>query len=356
MIKIKYILFVITFCLVFDTRASVITIIDQNDFNLLQKKIEAAIKTGEKDIIITFGRGPYYYKDDHVLLRDVYGKDVTLRFKGNKTKIISEGRQYRKGDIYDGGFSTNYVWLDHKLNDLFIWGQMYQADRMVDVVDEMTKLCRVHSPEFKLDAGEVGPNAWLQLTEWYMSGTYKIERIEGQDVYFTANDLKPGLATYGNYNVNYDYTVVKKFPRFRVCNLGDVTSALNIIEGKPVDQDFYECQSSTFLQIYGTDFRKIDISGIKFYGNAGKSMLFRLLGARVNGGINIHHCEFHGIKSVAVYMMQTSNTTISNCRFEDCYDHVLLAISKVKNTRITDNYFLNMGKGFKSTFSIHCQC
>lgn len=356
MIKIKYILFVITFCLVFDTRASVITIIDQNDFNLLQKKIEAAIKTGEKDIIITFGRGPYYYKDDHVLLRDVYGKDVTLRFKGNKTKIISEGRQYRKGDIYDGGFSTNYVWLDHKLNDLFIWGQMYQADRMVDVVDEMTKLCRVHSPEFKLDAGEVGPNAWLQLTEWYMSGTYKIERIEGQDVYFTANDLKPGLATYGNYNVNYDYTVVKKFPRFRVCNLGDVTSALNIIEGKPVDQDFYECQSSTFLQIYGTDFRKIDISGIKFYGNAGKSMLFRLLGARVNGGINIHHCEFHGIKSVAVYMMQTSNTTISNCRFEDCYDHVLLAISKVKNTRITDNYFLNMGKGLKSTFSIHCQC
>lgn len=357
MIKVKNILLVVmTLTLALTARAGVIAIADQEDFDQLQRRIEKAITAGDKNIVVSFGRGPYYYKDDHVLLRDVYGKDVTLRFKGNKTKIISAGKQYHKGDIYAGGFSTKYVWLDSRLNDLFVWGQMYQADRMVDVVDEGTKLCRVHSPEFNLDAGMVGPNAWLQLTEWYMSGTYKIEKIEGQDVYFTANDLQPGLAAYGNYNVNYDYTVVKRFPRFRVCNLGDAVTALNIVEGQPVTQNFYECQSSTFLQIYGTDFRHIEVSGISFYGNAGKSMLFRLLGARVKDGINIHHCEFHGIKSVAVYMMQTSNTSISNCRFEDCYDHVLLAISKVKNTRITDNYFLNTGKGLKSTFSIHCQC
>ena len=346
----------VALCLTCNALAGVITIDNQLDFDMLQSEIEKAIKSGDKDIIVSFGRGPFYYKDDHVLLRDVYSKDVTLQFKGNKTKIISSGRQYRKGDIYEGGFSTKYVWLGPKLNDLFIWGQMYQTDRMVDIVDEGAKLCRVHSPEFNLDAEKVGPNAWLQLTEWYMSGTYKIEKIEGKDVYFTAGDLKPGLAAYGNYNVNYDYTVVKKYPRFRVCNLGDATSTLNIEEGKPVAQDFYECHSSTFLQIYGSDFLKIDISGISFYGNADKNMLFRLLGARVSGGISIHHCEFHGIKSVAIYMMLTSNTTISDCRFEDCYDHVLLAISKVKNTRITGNYFLNTGKGLKSTFSIHCQC
>ena len=355
--RIKNILLVVTtLLLALTAKASVITIVDQEDYNQLQRKIEAAIKAGENDITITFGRGPYYYKDDHVLLRDVYRKDVTLRFRGNKTKMIAAGKQYRKGDIYEGGFSIKHVWLDDKLNDLFIWGQMYQSDRMVEIVDEKTKLCRIHSPEFNLSPQKVGSNAWLQLTEWYMSGTYKIERVDGQNVYFIAHDLKPGLSGYGNYNVNYDYTVVKHYPRFRVCNMGDETADLNVIEGQPVPQDFYECQSSTFLQIYGTDFRHIDISGISFYGNAGKSMLLRLLGARVSGGINIHDCEFHGIKSVAVYMMQTNNTTVSNCRFEDCYDHVLLAISKVKNIRITDNYFVNMGKGLKSTFSIHCQC
>lgn len=357
MLRFKNILLVtVTFCLALNVRAGVITIASQEDFNQIQKKIERAIKAGEKDVVISFGRGPYYYKDDHVLLRDIYGKDVTLQFRGNKTKVIAAGKQYRRGDIYTSDFSTKYVWLDYNLNDLFNWGQMYQTDRMVDIVDEKTKLCRVHSPEFYLTSAKVGSSAWLQLTEWYMSGTYKIEKIEGQYVYFTASDLQPGLVAYGNYNVNYDYTVVKKYPRFRVCNVGDATAALNIEEGKPVTQDFYECQSSTFLQIYGTDFKKIDVSGISFYGNAGKSMLFRLLGARVSEGVNIHDCEFHGIKSVAVYMMQTSNTTISNCRFADCYDHVLLAISKVKNTRITGNYFLNTGKGLKSTFSIHCQC
>lgn len=357
MLKQKNILLVVTtLLLAFSAKASVITIVDQDDFDQLQRKLEAAIKAGENDITITFGRGPYYYKDDHVLLRDVYRKDVALHFRGNKTKIISAGKQYRKGDIYEGGFSTKHVWLDNKLNDLFIWGQMYQSDRMVEIVDEKTKLCKIHSPEFDLSPDNVGPNAWLQLTEWYMSGTYKIERVEGQDVYFTAHDLKPGLAAYGNYNVNYDFTVVKQYPRFRVCNMGDATADLNIIEGQPVSQDFYECQSSTFLQIYGTDFRHIDISGIRFYGNAGKSMLIRLLGARVSEGINIHDCEFHGIKSVAVYMMQTSNTSISDSRFEDCYDHVVLAISKVKNISITDNDFFNTGKGLMSTFSINCQC
>lgn len=355
--RIKYILFAfVMLCLSQNVWAGIITINNQNDFDLLQSKIEEAIKAGDKNIVVSFGRGPFYYKDDHVLLRDVYGKDVTLSFKGNKTKIISAGRQYHKGDVYDGDFSTKNVWLNHDLKDLFIWGKMYQSDRIVEIIDEKTKLCKIHSPEFNLSPEKVGPNSWLQLTEWYMSGTYKIERVEGNDVYFTAHDLKPGLAAYGNYNVNYDYTVVKCYPRFRVCNMGDAKAALNIVVGQPVSQDFYECQSSTFLQIYGTDFRHIDISGVNFYGNAGKSMLIRLLGARVSEGINIHNCEFHGIKSMAVYMMQTSNSCISNCHFEDCYDHVLLAISKVKNIRITDNYFLNTGKGLRSTFSIHCQC
>lgn len=357
MIKVKNILLVVmTLTLVLTARAGVITIANQEDFDLLQRRIEKAIKAGDKNIVVSFGRGPYYYKDNHVLLRDVYGKDVTLQFKGNKTKIISAGKQYHKGDIYAGGFSTKYVWLDSRLNDLFVWGQMYQADRMVDVVDEGTKLCRVHSPEFNLDVGMVGPNAWLQLTEWYMSGTYKIKKIEGQDVYFTASDLQPGLAAYGNYNVNYDYTVVKKYPRFRVCNLGDPVTALNIVEGQPVQQDFYECQSSTFLQIYGTDFRHIEVSGINFYGNAGNGSLFRLLSARVSEGINVHHCGFYGIKSVALYMMQTCNTTVSDCSFEDCYSHVLLAFSKANKIRITDNFFYNTGKGLQNTFTIHCMC
>ena len=346
----------VALCLTWNVQAGVISVVDQHDFDLLQSKIEKCIKAGDKDIVVTFGCGPFYYKDDHVLLHKVASEDITLHFKGNRTKIISSGKQYHKGDIYEGGFSTKYVWLDPKLNDLFIWGQMYQADRMVDIVDEKTKLCCIHSPEFNLDAEKVGPNAWLQLTEWYMSGTYKIERVEGQDVYFTASDLKPGLAAYGNYNVNYDYTVVKKYPRFRVCNMGDATVNLNIAEGKPVTNDFYECQSSTFLQLNGTELKHLEVSGISFYGNAGKSMLLRFQGARVSDGINIHDCEFHSVKSVAVYMWQTSNTNISNCRFEDFYDYGLLAFSKTRNIRISNNNFLNMGKGLKNYFSILCLC
>lgn len=332
-----------------------VSIKTQQDFDNLQTTLDAALNSGSDDICVVFGQGLFFFKDDHILLNCISKKNISLHLQGNNTLIVSSGRAYNQGDIYHGGFSTNNVYLDSNLHDLFIWGQMYQSDRMVEVLDEKTKLCRIHSPEFNLPSDSVGPNSWIQLTEWFMSGTYKVERIDGQDVYFTASDLKPGLPAYGNYNVNYDYTVVKLFPRFRVCNLGDKESEVELQPGITVSRSFYECQSSTFLKIYGSDLRSLEISGLDFYGNSGKSMLFRLLGARTTDGIYIHDCGFHGIKSIAVYMMGTSNTHISHCRFEDCYDNVLLAISQVKNTQVTDNYFFNVGKGLESTFAIRCQ-
>lgn len=288
-------------------------------------------------------------------LKNVFQNDISLKLHGNKTKVISKGKQYYVGEIYEDKFSVYNVYLDNNLNDIFIWSQMYQADGLVNIIDEKTKLCCVHSPELQLDNNVDLTNAWLQLTEWYMSGTYKIEKIEDQNVYFTASDLKPGLSAYGDYNVNYDYTVVKKHPRFRVCNAGDETSAINIIRGQKVTHGFYECNNSTFLNMYETELKSLEICDINFYGNTGVSHLFRLINSNVSNGIIIHDCNFYNIKSTAVYLYHTSNALVTHCRFNDCYDYAILALSDVNNMSITDNCFFNLGKGLKNTFAILCQ-
>lgn len=326
----------------------------QNDFDALQANLETAFKNASGSIIVKFGKGPFYFKDEHIYLKNITRKDVSLCFQGNETKIISAGHSFRKGDRYVGVFSPDNVYLDAEWNDVPIWGKMYQSDSLVEIIDKETGLCRIHSSELSIPNQGQFTNAFLQLTEWYMSGIYHIDSIKGQDIYFIAHDLKPGAYTYGNYNVNYDYTVAKCYPRFRLCNIPS-ESAIFVEHNKTVNSSFYECQSATFMRIYGSNFKTLDIRDIDFHGNAGGGMLFRLLGVSTTDGIHFQDCGFYGIKSIAVYLMNTSNTRIENCTFADCYGDAILATHRVKNTTVVNNRFINVCKGLNNTFAIHCQ-
>lgn len=333
----------------------IISINSQVEFDDVENRINTALRGGHRDIKVVFGKGPFYFKSEHITLRGDSYPDATIQLVGNKTVVIPNGKYYRKGEIYDGEFSVKNVYIDSNKRDLNIWGQMYHSDTMVEVIDEKEKLCRIHCPEFNLPSESVSPESYLQLTQWYLLESYKITKVEGQYVYFIADNLAPGLSAYGNYNVNYDYTISKVYPRFRVCNLDDPHSDVNFHKGEPVERDFYECQAYTFLKLYGAFYKSLDITGFNFYGNAGKGMLIKMAGSNTQDGIHISNCEFRNIKSVAVYMMQTSNVVVTNNCFEDCYTDVVLAIQKVKNTIVTDNYFYKVGKDLRSSYAIRCQ-
>lgn len=333
----------------------IISINTQIEFDEVENKIRFALREGYKEIKVLFGQGPFSFKNEHISLKSLSFPDVMIHLVGKNTVIIPKGKYYRKGDLYEGGFSVKNVYLDNKKKDLNIWGQMYHSDRMVEVLDEKEKICRIHCPSLDLSNESITDETYLQLTEWYLSGIYKVIKAEDKFVYFIADDLAPGLSHYGNYNVNYDYTIVKVFPRFRVCNFNDSTSDINLHKGLKVERGFYECQAHTFFNLFWSVFNNITIEGIKYYGNNGGGMLISLLGSKTKHGIIISNCAFRNIKSVPIYMMQTNNVLVKDCRFEDCYSDAVLAIDQVKNTIITDNYFYNIGKGLRSCFAIRCQ-
>lgn len=334
---------------------TIISVHNQSDFDLVSENLQRILKTGAKDITIRVFPGRYYFHDNHISLKNSYNNDVSIHIIGDGAEIVSAGHYILKHDVDIGAFSPFAIYLDKNHDDICFWSNMYQSDTLVEILEEKSKVCRIHCKDINLPVSTDCSNAWLQLTEWYMSGTYKVQRVEGHYIYFIASDLKKGIPPYGNFNVNYDYTVVKKFPRFRICNL-PISSCRVTLDRIVSEAALYQCTSSCFLNIYGSDFKQIDLSGLKFVGNCKGSKLFNLQGARTKNGLFITNCQFSAIQSIVIYMLGTPNVVISRCIFKDCYDYVLLGIDKgTKNTIITENLFYNVGKGLNSSAAIHCQ-
>ena len=151
----------------------IISINSQVEFDDVENRINTALLGGHRVIKVVFGKGPFYFKSEHITLRGDSYPDATIQLVGNKTVVIPHGKYYRKGEIYDGEFSVKNVYIDSNKKDLNIWGKMYHSDAMVDVLDENKKLCRIHCPDFSLPSTAVSDETYLQLTEWYLMGTYK---------------------------------------------------------------------------------------------------------------------------------------------------------------------------------------
>lgn len=332
-----------------------IDVYTQKDFDEIANNLQKALKGGAKDITIRISKGRFYFNENHISIRDTYHKDVSLHIIGNKTEVVSAGKLVTISDVKAGTFSPEAIYLDRRLNDVFFWSDMFQTDQMVEVVDFNSKYCRMHCSEIQLPSTIDCTNAYLQLTEWYMSGTYKIDKVDGEYVYFIASDLSKGMAPYGDYNVNYDYTVAKRYPRFRVCNL-PVPSCNTTIDMVENGVGLYQCTSSCFLDFYGSDFKQVELAGLNFIGNCSGSKLINMHGARTSDGFFIKNCKFSAIKSIVVYILETPNVIVNNCLFEDCYNNVILGVANAtRNTHITDNAFFNVGKGLQSTGAIRCQ-
>ena len=165
------------------TSTYIIQINTQTDFDAVQSKIDKVLRDGYKDITVRFGKGSFYFKNEHIILRGDSYPDASVHFVGNGTTIIPTGHYYKKGDIYRGDFNVKRIYLDNQLKDLNIWSQMYHSDSMVEVLDVNKKLCRIHSPEFNLSPTSIGEEAYLQLTEWYLSEIYKITSASGMRTY-----------------------------------------------------------------------------------------------------------------------------------------------------------------------------
>jgi hypothetical protein len=334
-----------------------IRISTQNQFDSISVAISHALSAGFNSILVSFEKGTYYFHTNHISFRNLYYPKSSIHFRGNGSTIVSSGHHYFKGESFsNASFSPSSVFLNSNLNDYYPWSEIHQLDSPIEIVDRDKKECRLHYLEDGLLMNSDLTNAYLQLTEWYMLGTYQITRVEDGYIYFFASDLDLGMKPYGGYNVNYDYSVSDKYPRFRICDFSYIPDCfMHSAIGYMATNEFYCCDSSTFLDFYGCDFLRIKIEGFSFVGNRQGAPFMNLYGARTTSGLFIQDCVFSAMKSTVINLWCTSNSIVINNTFRDCYHNVLFSYYNVHNTIIMDNYFEKVGKGNESTFAIRCQ-
>lgn len=336
---------------------SVVKINSQNDFNCLQQKILSAIKSGEKDILVSFSPGTYIVKEKHLVLEDINAPDVELHIKGNGAIFVPDGKVYKNGDVYNGSFSPENSWMSGG-RDINIWSHVRYADGLVEVLNPATKECRLKGKE-AYPVGTDCSNAFILVTQWFRSYVYKVSKVEGHYIFFNAESLALGYQKKG-YNINNDYYFASQNPRYKLCNLDISDDGFNIIKGRvrlPSGvNSVREGTVNRIIMINKCTFRNIDISGLVFYGNSnvGNASAISLKNTK-SKSICIHHSKFHGFRSNIISLYSSQNASVENNKFQDCYVYGIWSDNGCYGTKVRGNSFLSMGKRMNDTHCVVCR-
>jgi len=328
---------------------------NQEEFNDINSHIEQCLSEGAKDIEVCLKSGTYYFHNNHVTINEINNPDLCLTIKGEKAIIIADGQDLSVGKSVRNVYGSGYIGAD--LSDVPNYSKMYQMDGLVEIVDHEKKICRVPCTDVKGISNLDWSCSKLELTSWYTSFTYDITNVADGYIYFYANNLAEGLSHYGNYNVNYDYTVGKLYPRFRVVNMplgGCVIASDNKKVYATKADVIHQCEASRFLTVSNSKIKKLSVTGIQFVGNNHLKTLVDFDNVGANN-IRISKCSFSCMRSVVVKIVATNNVIVEGCEFYDNYSSEISIANSSDSTIIRKNSFHDNGKSLRQNFCIVCK-
>ena len=329
---------------------------DQKDFNNIATQIIHSIEKGESVIKIIILPGTYEFNEQHIILKDVDAPKISLKISGKgMVSVVPSGNTFMNGDSYDGLFDINNSWMCDN-QDVFIWSETKYVDGLVEVVNKKEKICRFKSKESYLPNIDVN-NAYVMIPEWFTSRTYKIINIDNSFIYFYAPDLE---MSYNNgYNVNDDYNYKNRSLRYRLCNVKYNNNNILISNRKitlpQTCPSVHEGKVHNFITINNCSFRAFELQNLSFRGNrdSDNSALICFLNSTFKKA-EIRSCEFVGIRSNAIHISASSNISVANNHFKDCYKYGIISNKASTYTKIQNNTFHMMGKWNLNVFSVLC--
>lgn len=266
-----------------------IKIQSQKDFDSLSGSINTALSNGTKEIVVKIYPGTYHYKEDHIDLSGKNYPEASIKIKGRNTTFIASGVCYDKTDAYIGTFNPKHTVLNDKNEAVEIWTPFYQITELIEVVSPALKLCRVKNISNASNISHAG--SYIQITSWFQSFVYQIDRIEGEYIYFTADNLTKGYRE--GWNVNNDYNYGKCYPRYRLANVQSDDNNFFISQEGVNIRSIYECEATRFLVLgYETNLRLVEIDGVSFVGNSYKGELGVFSFLSPHGKAVINNCQF----------------------------------------------------------------
>lgn len=334
----------------------IINVRGQKEFDELGNTIYSLLSRGCKDINIIIAPGTFYYKNDHIDLSGKNYPETSIRIKGRGAILVARGTSCGASSNYNETFIPNHTLINERNDVIDIWSPFYQTSELIEVVSSASKLCRVKNISNASGISYAG--SFIQITSWFQSFVYQIDRIEGEYIYFTADNLDKGYQK--GWNVNNDYNYGNCYPRYRLANvrIGD--------NGFFIDQDrihtsddshsIFECNATRFLVLgYETYLKSLDIERISFVGNSFKGELGVFSFLSPYGSVIIRNCQFKGIRSSRVVSVGNKNkVSVLNCCFEGCAESGVVSSLGAENTVVSNCRFIKCGTGLKNSFCVRC--
>ena len=184
--------------------------------------------------------------------------------------------------------------------------------------------------------------SWILLTQWYRSVCYKVEKIEKGYIYFRS----PRLTNNGNAltDIDADYKYARVLPRYFLYNQKSSTAPY-IRNGKiylPGRTTLHQCTASRFLTVSGSNLKELSISGIEFFGNAGKDCLMKFYRCSI-GSLSVSDCIFDSIRGDAVVVQFTKGGHLAGNVFRHCYRGCIEIGYEADDASVTGNRFEDIG-------------
>ena len=321
----------------------VIDIVGQKQFDLIQNLIKEKIEEGNNKIVVRLRKGEYQYSNNHIFFNNNDYSDVSVLIQGEGSKVFSS--PVKMNDFYS--IQNNYLTEGKEYFDY--WSPVYHSDTLIRIVDLEKKVCVVKCAGIGKRLARATTESYMQITQWYQSKIYKVEKIEGDNVYIVV----PELTKMTDINsVNYDYSLHKIMPRFRLCNVEG--QLIHEAKSKPV-----RLSAGCFLRIKGSSFKSFSIDGIYFIGNTSNNNLLSVKESSFEKGLSVSNCVFSLMKGGVLFASKTDKITVDKNTFENNYssnyNYLIHVGNNCSDAIIQQNQFNRCGISLSYSICVFCE-
>lgn len=309
-------------------KESSITVSSQADFDALSALITKLAKDGMQSIDVTFREGVYYYKDNQLDLESLYAPSlrISLRCSGAVFVGASEGG----GSEYDA-----FV----RLSDLTCRERLTAPVQVLgrpELVDRKSGLCRVKTREKDVPSQKAS-GLYMILTQWYRSGKYAVQRIQGGYIYFTC----PDYASDGNpfHDPDSDYKFGRVLPRYE------------LLDARTTPAGCHRASASRFLTVKACFLGTFSLSGARFIGNGGRDCLMQFY-ADDAVSIEVTDCRFESVHGDVIHVQRTSNFRFADNTLERLWMQGVTVDYFSSGAEFSGNRFRDTGLMMDQTFCI----
>ena len=309
-------------------KESSVTISSQADFDALSARIAKLAKDGVQSIDVTFREGVYYYRDNQLEINGLNAP--SLRLSLHCSGAVFVGASEGTGSEYDAFVRLSDLSCKERLS------APVQALGRPELVDRKSSLCRVKTREKDVSAKNAD-GLYLILTQWYRSGKYPVQRIQGGYIYFTCQNYAADGEPFHDPDSDYKY--------------GRVLPRYELLDARTAPAGCHRSTASRFLTMQGCYLGAFSLSGARFIGNGGRDCLMQFY-ANDAVSIEVSGCRFESVHGDVIHVQRTSNFRFADNTLERLWMQGVTVDYFSSGAEFTGNRFRDTGILMDQTFCI----